>query len=537
MPSDVDAAEVERNRAGALDDPGGPPTGVGEPWSVEELWLPEEERSIIGGPLSRSGCTPLAGADSAGAYEALLPGVERAAMAALHAPPEDPSKAAPATTHREGPAEVPEAERDLCPAGVPGNASDAEVLAAPTTDRLAMPVVEHFTDPQKNEASALAPGALRPEAGRVPTAEQTTPPSEVNGVSQTRSDVRHSSASGVRRKWLAALALVVIASIVLTSMFLTRSTKLPANAAFRVDGHVTTEAALQRRVQVLGALYGVVPPTDPAQLSDFRRDTAQALVLSIVMRDAARARSVVVADKVVNDAMASIIKQRYPNGGQADFVKALAVQGISEVDVLDELRRQLEVRQLYDQVTKGITVSEAEARKNFLAHPSAYQPRQERHLLELVVTDEVRARELLRRVTSAGSFAALAKMNSLDASTRPGGGDLGTVTADTLDPTFGAAAFAAPAGRAFGPVHTSLGWYLGFVVAVTNPALPVFDSVKDQVREQLASVDQVKAWRAFLQGRLKQGHVEYAAAYRPQHPDALPSAGLTPAPGRASAAP
>lgn len=324
----------------------------------------------------------------------------------------------------------------------------------------------------------------------------------------------------------AGLVFVVIAAVSAVAFVVAKSgDALPADAAFRVDGRVVTQNGLDRRVHVLGALYGVTAPTDPQKLDAFRRDTAKALVLSIVMDDAARRHGVVIADKVVSDVLDRVISERYPQGGRGAFVKALAVQGISEQDVLGELRRQLAVRQLYDQVTSGITVSEAAARADFLAHPEKYQPPQQRHLRELVVADEPTARTILAKVKAGSSFAALARSRSLDASTRSSGGDLGTVTAAELDPAFASMAFSAAKGKPFGPVQTSLGWYVGLVQDVLQPPAPTFDEVKEQVRQQLSSLAQVTAWRAFLQNRLKEGHVRYAAAYQPASPDALPAFG------------
>jgi len=209
----------------------------------------------------------------------------------------------------------------------------------------------------------------------------------------------------------------------------------------------------------------------------------------------------------------------------------------AEQSEIARLRRQLEVRQLYDQVTSGVTVSEEVARRDFLTHPEKYQPPQTRHLRELVVADEESARSILIKLRGGGSFAALARANSLDASTRTSGGDLGAVTADSLDPAFSGPAFAAAKGQAFGPVHTSLGWYVGLVEDIVQPAPPTFDSVKGQVRQQLESLAQVKSWRVFLQGRLKKGDVQYASAYKPINPDALPDSGLTPGPASATTGP
>jgi peptidyl-prolyl cis-trans isomerase C len=335
---------------------------------------------------------------------------------------------------------------------------------------------------------------------------------------------------GRRRRLVAITAIISVAVLLVGGLaFRSNGKGLPAHAAFKVDGHVVTVDALQRRVHVLGALYGVTPPTDSKGLDAFRRDTAKALVLSIVMTDAAHQKGVAIANKVVVDDMNAIISQRYGQGGRADFVKALAVQGISETDVSAEVRRQLEVRQLYDQVTSGVSVSETAARKDYLANPATYQPAQKRHLRELVVADQAHAVNILAKIRAGADFATLAKAESLDASTRTSGGDLGTVAASTLDPSFSGPAFATAEGTAFGPVHTSLGWYVGLVVSIEQAPLPSFDAVKTQVQQQLANLAQLKTWRTFLQGKLNEGAAHYRSEYKPSAPNALPTSDLAPA--------
>lgn len=457
--------------------------------SVEELWIPAEDQWTIHDEPSPE--------TSASEVDAASEGPE-------------PTSGTPDDEAVRTPNPFP------APAGALESSPPAELQELPSRDTEAHAQDEEQLRTSQAELARYEVPA-EPTAAMAPRPEEAAPAPEMGTPEARRLRPRRA---------LGAVVLVaVIASAV--AFVVTRSgDALPAGAAFRVDGKVVTQDALDRRVHVLGALYGVTPPTDPKKLDAFRRDTAKALVLSIVMDDAARSHGVVIADKVVSDVLDRVISERYPQGGRGEFVKALAVQGIGEQDVLDELRRQLAVRQLYDQVTSGITVSEAAARADFLAHPEKYKPPQQRHLSELVVADEATARAILAQLKAGSSFAALARSRSLDASTRSSGGDLGSVTAAELDPAFASAAFTAAKGQPFGPVQTSLGWYLGVVQDIVQPPAPTFDEVKDQVRQQLANLAQVKAWRAFLQERLKRGHARYASAYRPASPDALPAFGL-----------
>ncbi len=79
----------------------------------------------------------------------------------------------------------------------------------------------------------------------------------------------------------------------------------------------------------------------------------------------------------------------------------------------------------------------------------------------------------------------------------------------------------------FGPVQTQYGWNVGKVIQITPPAPAVFDTVKDNLRQQLQLERQLDTWRGWLAGVIRKAHVRYADAYRPADPDSPPQADTT----------
>jgi NIMA-interacting peptidyl-prolyl cis-trans isomerase 1 len=75
--------------------------------------------------------------------------------------------------------------------------------------------------------------------------------------------------------------------------------------------------------------------------------------------------------------------------------------------------------------------------------------------------DEARQRadELLARLRAGSDFAELARAES-DSPSAPRGGDLGSVTAQRLEPTFAAAAFALEPGETSAVVETPFGFHI-----------------------------------------------------------------------------
>ena len=75
------------------------------------------------------------------------------------------------------------------------------------------------------------------------------------------------------------------------------------------------------------------------------------------------------------------------------------------------------------------------------------------------------AREALREIRSGTEFEVAARRYSEDPGTRAEGGDLGWLRRSEVDPAFADAAWAAPSGRAVGPVRTRFGYH---VIKVEN---------------------------------------------------------------------
>lgn len=334
--------------------------------------------------------------------------------------------------------------------------------------------------------------------------------------------------SRTRRRLLTRLAaaLVVLALVGAgTVVTVQRLTGLPGNAAFEYGDTVVTRDQLAHRVELLSALYGITQPKGERARASFRRDTAKAVAVSMVLDHAARSRDIVIADKSARDTLASMIGSQLGDGGQAEFTRILGQFGVSERNVLDEIKRQQATARLFQDVTAGIVagVTAEDARAAFDADPGRYATPEKRHLRNIVVATREEAEAILAAVRSGRAFGALAARRSLDDATRTGRGDLGTVTADALETGYAAAAFAAGAGHTFGPVETKFGWNVGQVLAITPAASATYDQVSSQVLDTVRSERAMAAWRAFVAGEIKRAHVEYADAYRPAHPDAPPT--------------
>lgn len=386
------------------------------------------------------------------------------------------------------------------------------------------PKLKQYTDATEIEDAAdvegAAPESAVDEGGDKNAAEQ----SRLAGLSAWFRGKLPSSGKG--RVILAAL-LVVLLGGGIGGYGWYRAQSLPDDAALRVGEQVVTIDDLNKKIDTLRALYGVQVPTDAAKLGGFRRDSAKAAAVSIVLDRAAVERGVVVADKTARDVLGTFIAQQLGEGPEVrdHFVQALGTAGTNEDAVLAEIKRQLAVNQLFNKVTAAPPVTDAEAEAAFPARRHQFGTPEKRQLSNIVVASEEEARRLVNEVRGGASFDALAKQRSLDGSTKGAGGALGELEQAQLEPEYGKAAFTAPQDGVYGPVRNQFGWNVGKVTRIAPPVAAEFEQAKDALKNQLAAERATATWRRWLGEMIRSASVEYADAYRPADPDSVPPTG------------
>jgi peptidyl-prolyl cis-trans isomerase C len=300
---------------------------------------------------------------------------------------------------------------------------------------------------------------------------------------------------------------------------------LPKGVAFQVAGHDVSESQLSAEVQTLHALYGIAAPKSAKAMDGFRRSAAKAYAVSLILDRASSSRHIVIADKQASDVLARYLQQQFGSSADAmtKFDTALGQVGTSEHAVLTEIKRQLAISQLFDHVTTGVTVSNAQVAAEFAKDKSSLATPEKRDIHNIVVASRTTADSLMTQLRHGASFSQLAKRFSLDASTKASGGDLGTMSAGDLAAAYAKTAFAAALGVPFGPVKTQYGWNVGEVVSVVPSTPAVYAKVRDGLRQQMVLAAQLTKWRKWLGTQIRAAHVRYAAKYRPADPNSAPT--------------
>ncbi len=314
----------------------------------------------------------------------------------------------------------------------------------------------------------------------------------------------------------------LVASVAGTAWWLQRPETLPDGVAARVGEHQITQSALEERVQVMKALYGLQQPSGGEELDRFWRDAAKSAVVASLIDDAAADRGIEIADKAADGMLAKLIRQGYPEGGRDAFVQALGTMGATQDQVVEELVDQAKVARLFDSVTAEVEVTDADVEAAFEERREALAVPERRVIRNIVVASRAQATAVMRELHGGASFPAVARRSSIDASTSERGGLLGTATSDQLDGAYGDAAFAAAPGQAFGPVRTETGWHVGVVERVLPSEPATFAQVSDELRQTLLTERSIEVWRGWLKKTLEDADVIYADRYRPADPTGVP---------------
>jgi peptidyl-prolyl cis-trans isomerase C len=295
------------------------------------------------------------------------------------------------------------------------------------------------------------------------------------------------------------------------------ASEVPDDAAFVVGDDAVSVTELDRRNESLRALYGVQEPSADSERADFRRQAAKSMAIGIVLDGAAEEASVDVPDKQVDTTLAAFVEAQFGGDRQA-FLDALANVGTSEVDVRDEIRRQLLLRELLDEIDGEVEISDDQLRAAFEERRAALAVPARRSVSNIVVASRQDAVRVRRELDAGADVAQLAARVSIDAATRDKGGDLGAVSRDELVPAVGKAVFGAARGEAYGPVQGPQGWNVGVVTAVLPERPATLDRVADDLRAVLEAEESQRRWSAWLEEQMRAAEIEYADAYRPEDP-------------------
>lgn len=303
-----------------------------------------------------------------------------------------------------------------------------------------------------------------------------------------------------------------------------------------VDREIILLSELQWNLRMEAIQQGLDPARDGAKIEALERVLFENMINDAILLAKARADSLVVTAKEVEDALQEelgALKEQY---GAEEYDRLLRQQSLSEKDIRDRRRRDIRnyllKQQAIEALGRGISVSYKDVVEFFETFGDSLPPKPQEVSISHIVLKvspsaerkaEARERlaEILRRTRSGEDFAALAREYSQDLGSAPRGGDLGFFQKGTMVPAFEAAAFSLEPGQISEIVETDFGYHIIKVEEKTSNGvrarhiLMTVSATKAQEEEVIAQLEALR--RRAIQG---EDFAELARAHSTYEPSA-----------------
>ena len=232
------------------------------------------------------------------------------------------------------------------------------------------------------------------------------------------------------------------------------------------------------------------------------------LIARELIFQAALAEGFIADDASVESEVSRILRMM---GNPEDFWNRLSERGMDEATFLRMVRKDVTVDQMSARRLESLAEpGEDEIRRFFSDHPDQLRERETvraSHILIAVDPDDPQKAlehvEALREKAAQGDFAEIARRHSVCASA-PGGGELGQIRREDVDPTFADAAFSQIVGEVGPPVKTPYGYHLIKVTEHNLPAPPTLDESREKIISFLKKVEGAKVLEGWV-AELREG--------------------------------
>ena len=134
-----------------------------------------------------------------------------------------------------------------------------------------------------------------------------------------------------------------------------------------------------------------------------------------------------------------------------------------------------------EDLTAEIAISDSEVRDEFEARRDELRVPERRRLVQVVYDDEAAAGAAMDRLRGGANFETVVQQTTGEAPV-----ELGLVELDELPGELAEAAFAPREGEVTEPVETALGWHVLKVEEVVPAEEPVFEDVRESLRQDMA---------------------------------------------------
>lgn len=351
--------------------------------------------------------------------------------------------------------------------------------------------------------------------------------------------MRYHLSSKVRLALVAAAAAALVALAGCSPAPPNSEQESGAETLAEFDGGEVTRAEFDEQLEAFAQQSGgeaQLPSEGDPQYDQLVAQIMPQLVSTEIAQAYAEENGITVSDEDVDREIQRLKEQlgeQARSQGQGDisdgeaYRQALEEAGFTEEELRSDIREQLPLQKVQEEVTDDAGPSDEEVRTYYDENEETFAQPEERCARHILFPPDAqeRAEEAKQEIEDGADFATLAEEESQDPGSAENGGDLGCqpeTSPDTGQPTyapaFNDALFAEDAeeGDVLGPVETEFGYHVIEVQEIRESSTPSFEEVEPEIREQLTTEAQSTEFQRWLEEESERRDVRYKEGYDPE---------------------
>lgn len=288
---------------------------------------------------------------------------------------------------------------------------------------------------------------------------------------------------------------VTITSLLVAALAIGTAGCARKEVAARVNGEAIYKAELDQQVEKLKEMYPQMfeGADGEGRLLEFRQQTLNSMINTILWQQAAEERGVTVTDAQVQKRIDEL-KAGFPEAAQ--FEQALEQSGMTLEELKDQVRNQILTEAL---ISPASEVSEEDVREFYEANKAQFTEAaaiRASHIL-FNEADKALAESVLAQIRDGADFAELARQHSEDPASASGGGDLGWPAVPYV-PEFQQALEGLEINEISDLVQTQFGWHIIKAAERREERVRPLEEVTEQIEQSIIQQRNAEAYQVFL---------------------------------------
>jgi foldase protein PrsA len=234
---------------------------------------------------------------------------------------------------------------------------------------------------------------------------------------------------------------------------------------------------------------------------DALKDQAMQIAVNATwIEQEAEKQDVKVSDAEIRRVLEDEKKKSFPNDkGDKQYKQFLKTSGMTEQDVLDQIKLQTLQQKLTEKITADAKkVSDKDVQEYYEKNKNRFAQPETRDLLVVLSKTKAKAEAAKRALEDGQSWKQVTKRYSIDEASKAQGGKQPAVAEGQSEKALDEAIFAAEKGALEGPVKTQFGWQVFEVSKITPASQQTLEESKDTIKNLLRAERQKEALDDFV---------------------------------------